>query len=411
MKNRTKFIIGVLALLAIVLFIEYRMPRRFEWVPTFSHTDPQPFGCLVFDSVMKASMPQGYEVSKSTIWQMEHDSTFATPKSLLIVTQDYLGDNNADALLRLASEGHIIMLATNRLAGWEDTLDMESYWKSEFRLDEMAGRIPAKGLLRWIPKDDAYAGHAIDVPVYEQMVPYTLAPSDSIPCKSLLYYIETEEDEDSLEEKEYVIAISYPIGKGELIMVSAPLLFTNYTMVSGDGSVVIGRLMDRLKKYPVIRTESFVEATAQEESSPFYVFLKEPPLRWAIYLTLLSVILFCIFTARRRQRAIPVIEKPQNRNLEFVRLIGTLYWQEHWNPGLLAKKLSYTAEEIRRQTGVDLMSQNPDLQLLSRHTGIDEQELHFILQGVRDAASGQFAVSDAELKTYINELNRIQQSL
>lgn len=411
MKNRTKFIIGVLILLTIVLVIEYRMPRRFEWVATFSHTDPQPFGSMVFDSVMEASMPQGYEVRKSTIWQMQHDSTFATPKSLLIVTQDNLDDSNADALLQLASEGHIVMLATNRLYGWEDTLDMSCYWKSEFRLEEVAGQLPTKGLLRWIPKDDAYAGHAIDVPVYEQLVSYTLNPGDSVPCEPLLKYVEIEQDGDSVVQDESVIAVSYPIGKGELILVSTPLLFTNYMMVSGDGNVVIGRLMDRLKKYSVIRTESFVDATAQTESSPFYVFLKEPPLRWAIYLTVLAIILFCIFTARRRQRAIPVIEKPQNRNLEFVRLIGTLYWQEHWNPGLLAKKLSYTAEEIRRQTGVDIMSQSSDLRLLSRHTGIDEQELQFVLQGIREAASGQFAVSDAELKSYINELNRIQQSL
>ena len=56
MSSRNKFIIGILVMLLVVLIIEYRMPRHFVWQPTFSHVDAQPFGCQVFDSVMKATM-------------------------------------------------------------------------------------------------------------------------------------------------------------------------------------------------------------------------------------------------------------------------------------------------------------------------------------------------------------------
>ena len=58
MSSRNKFIIGILVMLLVVLIIEYRMPRHFVWQPTFSHVDAQPFGCQVFDSVMKATMPK-----------------------------------------------------------------------------------------------------------------------------------------------------------------------------------------------------------------------------------------------------------------------------------------------------------------------------------------------------------------
>ena len=32
--------------------IEYHLPKKFVWVPTFSHYDEQPFGCAVFDSLL-----------------------------------------------------------------------------------------------------------------------------------------------------------------------------------------------------------------------------------------------------------------------------------------------------------------------------------------------------------------------
>ena len=70
MKGHGKFIIAILLMLAVVLVIEYRMPRHFIWQPTFSYTDAQPFGCMVFDSVMKASMPHGYKAfPRSDDWR------------------------------------------------------------------------------------------------------------------------------------------------------------------------------------------------------------------------------------------------------------------------------------------------------------------------------------------------------
>lgn len=419
MSSRNKFIIGILVMLAVVLVIEYRMPRHFQWQPTFSHVDPQPFGCLVFDSVMKDTMPNGYAIENRSLRQIFADDSVATsPKSILIITNESFSERDCNYILQLASEGHTLMVATSIPYDWSDTLGFDTKWNSLFRLQDVAGKAPSKALVAW-EQDSLYAHHPLSLHVYSQMIERTMQPSDSIPSQVLMTFVSLDDDEDDddeeVEQKPNALAVSYPIGKGEFILVSAPLLLTNYTMVSSDGWALVGRLMDRLKQNPVIRTEAYMSITAQQESTPFYVFLREPPLRWALYLTLLAILLFCIFTARRRQRAIPVVQKPQNHNLEFVRLIGTLYWQDHWNPGLLAKKLSYTTEEIRRQTGIDITvsdsAPNGPIARLARHTGIDEQELTLLLKNIREAASGNYIVTDAELKTYIKELNRIQHSL
>lgn len=423
MSNRNRFIIGVTLLLVVILVIEYRMPRRFEWVPTFSHTDPQPFGCLVFDSVMKASMPLGYTVEKRTLWQMEHDSVFRKPMSLLVVSEEGPEWSDAKTLMTLAGDGHTIMVATTQLTVWCDTLGIDWHWNNRFELKDVAGKRPEKGRLEWMPAA-GYEEHELLMPVFDQLIERTMSlekdriPPQESPCPA----VSPPESPDSLPEcpcpavsppesvsspevlMEYIqpdkdtiitnpVAISFRIDKGEIILVSAPLLFTNYMTVSGNGSVVQGRLMDRLKHHSVIRSESFMSGTAMTESSPFYVFLKQPPLRWALYLALLGILLFCCFTSRRRQRVVPVIEKPQNRNVEFVQLIGTLYWQEHDNTGLLAKKLAYTKDEIRRQN----VRVSPDDQ--------------YLIDRITQTVDGQFALTDQELKAYVHELNRIQQAM
>ncbi|MBR6187656.1 MAG: DUF4350 domain-containing protein [Prevotella sp.] len=407
MSSRSKFIIGIIVLFTAFLIAEYRMPRKYQWVPTFAHNDPQPFGCMVFDSVLAASMPHGYTVERRTLWQMEKDSVFKEPKAVMIVTEEDI-DNQRAAVLRLASKGNTMLVATTDLYRWADTLGIDYNYNNPFRLSEIAGKNAKKGLLLW--KNDTLCQWS----VYVQIIERTLEIPDSIKCEQLASFFGVTVNSKNKNALP-VVAVSFRIGDGELILVSAPLLLTNYMMLSGDGHLFIARLMDRLKHLPVIRTESYMSGTAQTEQTPLYVLLKEPPLRWAVYLTMLTILLFCIFTARRRQRVIPVIRQPQNGNLEFARLIGSLYWQQHDNAGLLAKKLAYTAEELRRQTGIDItvpggLPAGP-LYQLSALTGRNPEDLRLLLKNIQQAATGNYTVSDQELKTYIDELDNLLHSL
>lgn len=392
MTNRAKFIIGILILLGIVFAIEYRNSRKFVWIPTFSHTDAQPFGSMLFDSVMQASMPHGYTVTKKTEWQLKHDSVFKKPTSILVATQDALDISEIKRLLDLAEQGHTVLVAANKLYNLTDTLGIDYHYNSgDLNISMIAGKNIEKLQLCWKDENTVYGNYPLSVPVFSQLIPYVLEENDSVACDVLMSLEERDNDTKELEYRP--VALSFKRGKGEFILVSAPLLFTNYMTISGQGSLLQARLMNRLKKHPVIRMESYVSGTAMTESSQFYVFLKQPPLRWALYLTLLAILLFCIFTARRRQRVIPVIQKPQNRNLEFVRLIGSIYWQQHDNAGLLAKKLVYATEQIRQQN-VPLAAEDEAL-----------------LQEIHEYAYGNYVIPDKTLKYYINELNRILQSL
>lgn len=217
---------------------------------------------------------------------------------------------------------------------------------------------------------------------------------------------------DTFAIKKVPAAVSVPYGKGEVIFVSSPLLFTNYGMLEGNTFVYIFRLMSYLADLPVYRTEAYVKTDAMlvAEQSPFREFIKRPPLRWALYLALLGVVLFMIFTARRRQRVIPIMSKPANRSLEFIQLIGTLYYQRKDHVDLVRKKFKLFAEELRKTAGVDISDVNTDDReylLLAEKTGMNCDRLKKVIRQIRLVLHSEDNISVEEMRSLIDAMDTI----
>ena len=117
-----------------------------------------------------------------------------------------------------------------------------------------------------------------------------------------------------------------------------------------------------------------------------------------------------IFTARRRQRAIPIIREPENKSLEFTELIGTLYYQKKNHADLVRKKFTYFAEELRREVQVDIEETADDersFRRIAQKTGMDEEEIRRFIRDVRPISYGDYVVTDTEMKQYIDKMNEI----
>lgn len=396
-----KFILVILALLLVFIFIEYRMPRHFVWRPSFSHSDAQPFGCQLFDSVLTVSMPQGYTVLRQTLWQLQHDSVFMTrPHGIVVAADRGLTSIDMRHAYQMAQEGHVLLVASNVF--WlQDTIEYETRWVIHSSPTLLAGHLPQYDTVIWVgPPYDS-----LRVKVLQDVIEHAIHVDDSLRGQPLIQLNDSSS---------WCLAVSFPVGKGEIIVLSTPLLMTNYAMLDPQMSLLIARLMARLKHLPVVRTQSYAVSTAQEEQTPLYVLLQQPPLRWAVYLTILTIMLFMALTARRRQRVIPVVVPPQNRNLEFVRLVGTLYYQQGDHRGLVDSRLTSAAEEIRRLTDIDIMEEhidNEQLQQLSRLTGMDAEVLRRRIANAHEATTGHHVVTAEEMKTHIDHLNDIINAL
>jgi hypothetical protein len=77
--------------------------------------------------------------------------------------------------------------------------------------------------------------------------------------------------------------------------------------------------------------------------------VSQPALKWAYFITLASLFLYLIFEGKRRQRIIPIIEKPKNTSLEFVETIGALYFNHNDHKAITEKKIAYLLAYIRNK--------------------------------------------------------------
>lgn len=454
MKSSRNFLFSMLVLFVLFCLLQVNLPKKFVWSPTFSHVDKQPLGCFVFDSILAQSLPNGYHVTKKTFFQLDQEHAKEKISVLMVVNQQELKQLDVKYLCNIARRGGKVMVVAS--SSFDDGRNADTVVVDElertFKVKIEDGiYFSLRGILSglrahdndmydtiyWNNRETMYAAQSYRM--FYNMVGGTLFV-DSVPkVKRLAYTLSTAgydykydslyvgdftrfdtivdkkeriERIDTFAIKKIPAAVSVPYGKGEVIFVSSPLLFTNYGMLEGNTFVYIFRLMSYLADLPVYRTEAYVKTDAmlEAEQSPFREFIKRPPLRWALYLALLGVVLFMIFTARRRQRVIPIMSKPANRSLEFIQLIGTLYYQRKDHVNLVRKKFKLFAEELRKTAGVDISDVNTDdseYLLLAEKTGMNSDRLKKVIRQIRLALHSEGNISVEEMRSLIDAMDTI----
>ncbi|WP_288360338.1 DUF4350 domain-containing protein [uncultured Bacteroides sp.] len=418
MKASRWFIVFIVAFLLIMFAIEYNLPKKFVWTPTFNHYDEQPLGCALFDSLLSSSLPHGYSLSKETFYQMEEDTV---DKMGILVIANTLSMVKADvnALLKMAERGNKIMLVSNNYPKLlEDTLGFYCTYShfnaAAFR--KYASSIFRKDSIYWVA-DSVYSRQLYRC--YPQFCNSSFRRYDSKVIRKLAEKDMTDAISDALADSDSVkvysnyyplLAMARPWGEGEIILVSTPLLFTNYGVLDENNANYIFRLLSQMGELPIVRSEGYMKATAQVQQSPLRYLLAHQPLRWALYLTMITILLFMIFTAKRRQRAIPVVREPANKSLEFTELIGTLYFQKKDHVDLVRKKFAYLTEELRREIQVDIEEVADDkrsFERIARKTGMDAGEIAKFIHGVRPVLYGGRAIDSEQMKVFIDKMNEI----
>ena len=409
-----RFWFFVVGFLVFVFLLEWNAPSKFVWDPTFNHYDKQPFGCAVFDSLMEKSTPAGYEVTRKTFSQLEREGYGKKPHAFLVLSNGVeLTETDIRALDKLLKNGNKVFIATSYLMpdSLNPDLNVSVYGKGVFSPLQVQNSIKNQS----IPYDTLVFPRQLpyqekEYHVYSAMTGSYVVVDGKVTCDTLVKSWVSEEDSDSTEGYWAPRIVSIKRGKGELFLSCEPLLMTNYGILDTETNELVFRLMSQFRGLPIIRSEAYGPETEFETNTPLRFWLQNEPLRWAIYLTLGGLLLFCIFYARRRQRVIPVVEEPANRSLEFVKLIGTLYHQKHINSDLLQKKYSYFAETLRRMTMIDVEdveSRKENIAQIAIRTGMPEAEVRMILDRVDRYLQGNDELKDTALRKAIDGMDMI----
>lgn len=406
MKINRIFIVVIVLLFAVLLLVELKLPEKFVWEHTYRHTDPNPFGSQLVDSLLSSSVKQGYEVKYGDFYTACNDSNI-TGKSIVFVNQSF-----DEKILELLRAGHNVLWACDELL--PDTIEKELVQVSidiaSTYFQNSQGFLTNDSLHLIWAKDRLYPRKIYtlnDIEKYHTTL-FTKIYNDDCTVTPLL-----------VDKRKQIFAVSLNYGKGKLVMTTLPELFSNYYLLEPGGAELLMRLVTQLGNAPIVRyDDSNPEIYLDEEvesQSPLRFFLNNKSLRWAIYLTLTTILLSLVFTARRRQRIIPEIKEPENQTLNMVKHLGLMYYQYRDNASLVRNKYNDLTHELQHTLLIDInneMNDDENLLFLSQRTKIDYEIIKKTLYRAREISNNEDAkLADKDTRQLIDEMNKILRNI
>ena len=438
--KRMIYIIVILLLFGLMYWLNKDAPIQYQWEPTFETNDKEPFGAYAFDKILEGSWTEAYyhnyysldDIADVTVEYLEdeneinnnensdedydqaetqvndylnrnYDNTSISPEySLLIIADDLdLDSTEVKFLLKYVEQGGTVILAANRLSYLlEDTLNITV--KSSFYMNLLDfNKKQTEEKVLFYAQDSIRDTLTLPQPLVKNY--FEIPDTVNYTYYDSLYRISTVSDDKT-------ISIRYAIGEGSLILIANPLIFTNYGILSDSINPYIWKHLAYLKDKPLMRTE-YYEAGSQggKSQSEFRVILRERAFKWAYYTIIVGVLVFMIFTAKRKQKIIPVIKPPVNKMLDFVRSIAGLYLLKNNNADLILKKQVYLGEELKRKYGIDIVNEQHDYEFYKRVAAKTQQPVEDVRRLFIDLSviDEKTFVPDDEMMRLVAKMNEI----
>jgi len=372
MKRDSKYL-AILGLTVIILVtIQLFIPKPLDWMITFNRNDKNPYGGYILNSIMEELFPtQRVSYSTKTIYELT--GVDPQPSNLIIICDFFHPDSlDSRALFQSVSQGQSVFIAANFFGGFlADSLQIET--------DNLLFQSGLNEVFTAATKLDSI-GIFFKNPYLKNVGPF-FYQGENIPD----HFISFDSSRVTvIAENNHgmPILIKIEMGEGFFLLSSTPLAFTNYHLIGGENYVLAESVLSFLPALDLHWTE-YYQLGKLEAATPLRFVLTNPSLKWAYYITILTLILFMLFEAKRKQRAIPVIKPPLNSTLEFIRTLGNLYYRERNHRHIVQKRILYFKDFIYHTYNLPVNYQPGFYEKLAAKTGKDIKEIESIFETIQ----------------------------
>lgn len=405
MKN-TKVVILIIIYAVILILIGVLQPREVDWRATFAANDKIPYGTYV----LKQRLGDFFNGSKITtvsesIYKTLHKKTFANTNYVFIEPKWNPGANDVRELLRFTSEGNNVFIASQSIPycildtlGLYQRYALPAFIKKITRTDTL-NSIPVSLVNPAFAKDSVYEFESNNQPLYfapgyahleEDEVDSTYVDSTYVPLAKQAIVLSTVSHTNP-------IYLKIPVGKGNIYLHSFPYAFTNYYILKDSTRDYAMKCLSYLPNGNVLWDEHYKVDRQNRHASTLGFILTNASLRWAYYAGLTFIFIFLLFSIKRRQRIIPVVEPFRNTTLEFTETIGRLYFNRGDHKNLAQKKIRHFLEYVRSRYFIDTQDLNSEFIIkLSSKSGIEYDRVKYMAEVMKSLLVKQ-PIADSEL--------------
>ena len=336
MTRSIKIYIGVLILLfAATVIIEFSTPRPVNWERTYNETHTIPYGTYILYNELGDLFPESQIVDIDV-----------TPYEFFTNLFDW-------EAYEYTNEGTYMYIAEYMDAddvSVTDILDFVSYGNDVFISSSYFPEKLMDSLHFKTAHEYNFTGKA------DLSFANPTFGNDSITIKKGLSNIHFSELDSTIttvlgyqrfnfEDKVNYVKIAYKTGNVYVHL--QPVVFTNYMLLKNDNKKYAAAALSYVSDKTIFY-DARNKSRRNLSDSPFRFILSKPALKWGWYLALISLIIFVIFNAKRKQRVVRVIKPLENTTVAFTKTIGNLYYETKDHNNIIDKKITYFLEYLRR---------------------------------------------------------------
>ncbi|MDX1472299.1 MAG: hypothetical protein R3213_12440, partial [Flavobacteriaceae bacterium] len=335
MMDRTSKIALYLIVFVIVLMVvaEITRPKSLNWRDSYSANDKIPLGSFVLFNELQRISKDSIIVSDESIFEFIRKKDRISGQSLIFIN-NYLNftDQDSNSLWEFVMNGNSVLMSGLYFDGvLFDSLNLEVTHDFDKLFKEPANQEFSSPYLE---KNERFFKDVIENAY--------ISSFDTINGRILGSAMITS------AEKAFpnLVQIKPNDSSGSFFIHTNPFAFSNYHLLNGKENYA-ATVLSFLPTGKIIWDE-YYKAGRKVIRSPLRFVLTNPPLKWAFYIALISLIIYIIFQGKRRQRVIPVIEPVKNSTVEFTKTIGNLYYQTGEYTSVINKKITYFLEYLRK---------------------------------------------------------------
>jgi len=379
MRKEIPIVVSVV-LLILLVYLDLNKPKPVDWTATYNRSDKNPYGAKVLYDLLGDMFPtKAIQTITKDIYSTlrNFDAPDASVNYVFIADKLDFNALDVEKLLDFVQTGNQAFLAAEEITGAiADSLGIvvESAW-----LHQLATQ--ADSSLHFTTPQLANSTYAFK----RQSIGFYFSQFDSLKTTVLA---------QTTTASPVYIKVAW--GNGYFYLASTPKVFTNYYMLEQQGAIYIAQALSHL---PVTTTfwDAYYKNNVRENSSPLRYIAKTAALRWAMWLTLLSVLLFVLFEAKRRQRIVPIIKPLANTTLQFTKTVGALYFQHGDHKDIAEKKITYFFDFLRKRYFLQQITFNQTFyHTLSQKSGVDIANIQAIFTQIQQIRQ-QAQISDKVL--------------
>jgi hypothetical protein len=200
-------------------------------------------------------------------------------------------------------------------------------------------------------------------------------------------------------------------GKGNFYVHTEPLAFSNYFILHKNNIDYYEKALSVIKPdvTKVMWDEYYLNKRSsdndpEKKKSWLAVLLRYPALEAALLTAIFALLLYVLLGMRRKQRFIPVVTKPRNDSLDFVKTIGRLYYDKGDHKNLCRKMGSYFLEYVRNKYKLPTSSLDDEfVKNLQYKSGAGEAEIRDIISFIKQLDDAE-AINNNQLTNFHKKL-------